>query len=147
MNDYKKQMEEFDASPYNSDIDDQTPFKKLERFIGFDEEAEGGGVRIKKSYKDNREELRDIYKGKGGNDPKILGTTTKKTIQNAISDLDDLEKYQSLYENVLGGNDNILINGDITTLGRLKTEVKGKIKELNKGKKEKTSVKELLSRR
>ena len=129
MNDYKEQIADFDASPNNSDLDEG-----------------GGGLKVKKSYKDNREELKNMYKGKGGQDPKILSTTTKKTIQNAINDLDDLEKYQSLYENVLGGNDDSLINGDITTLGILKAQVKEKIKELNKGKKDKTSVKELLSR-
>ena len=129
MNDYKEEMADFDSSPNNSDLDEG-----------------GGGLKVKKSYKDNREELKNMYKGKGGQDPKILSTTTKKTIQNAINDLDDLEKYQSLYENVLGGNDDSLINGDITTLGQLKAQVKEKIKELNKGKKDKTSVKELLSR-
>ena len=91
--------------------------------------------------------MRGIYKEKGGADPKILLTGTKKTIEGAIKNLDDLEKYQSLYENVLGGNDDILINGDIRVLGRLKKEVIERIRELNKGKKDKTSVKELLSRR
>ena len=117
------------ASPNNSDLDEG-----------------GGGARVKNSYKDNREILKNMYKGKGGQDPKILSTTTKKTIQNAINDLDDLEKYQNLYENVLGGDDESLINGDITILGKLKAQVKEKIRVLNKGKKEKTSVKELLSR-
>jgi len=129
VNNLREQMDDAEASPYNSDFE------------------EGGGAKVKRSYKDNREELKNIYKGKGGQDPKILSTTTKKTIQNAINDLDDLEKYQSLYENVLGGNDDSLINGDITILGKLKAQVKEKIKELNKGKKDKTSVKELLSRR
>ena len=130
MNDYKEQMADFDASPNNSDLDEG-----------------GGGAKVRKSYKDNRETLRGIYKEKGGYDPKILSTTTKKTIQTAIKELDDLEKYQSLYANVLGGDDESLIGGDIAILGRLKEEVKEKIRELNKGKKDKTTVKELLSRR
>jgi hypothetical protein len=46
----------------------------------------------------------------------------------------------------LGGDDESLIDGDITILGKLKAQVKERIKELNKGKKDKTSVKELLSR-
>ena len=130
MNDYKEQMADFDASPNNSDF-----------------EEGGGGARVKKSYKDNRETLRGIYKEKGGYDPKILSTTTKKTIEGAIKNLDDLAKYKSLYANVLGGDDESLINGDIAILGRLKAEVKEKIRELNKGKKDKTTVKDLLSRR
>ena len=146
-NNLREEMDEFEASPYNSDIE-ETPFKRVEKILGFDDEEDGGGgARVKKSYKDNREELKNIYKEKGGIDPKILLTGTKKTIEGAIKDLDDLEKYQSLYENVLGGNDDILINGDIRVLGRLKKEVKERIRELNKGKKDKTSVKELLSRR
>ena len=129
MNDYKEQMADFEASPNNSDF-----------------EEGGGGGRVKRSYKDNRETLRDIYKEKGGYDPKILSTTTKKTIEGAIKNLDDLAKYKSLYANVLGGDDESLIDGDITILGKLKAQVKERIKELNKGKKDKTSVKELLSR-
>ena len=126
-NNLREEMDGAEASPYNSDLEED--------------------VRVKRSYKDNREELKNIYREKGGQDPKIFATTTKKTIQNAINDLDDLEKYQSLYANVLGGVDETLIDGDITILGRLKKEVKEKIKELNKGKKDKTSVKDLLSRR
>jgi hypothetical protein len=142
------------ASPMNDDFETPkpiTPFKRVEMAMGFgsdDEEprakAGGGG---KRSYNAERKALLDTYKDRGGNDPNILRTTTKKTIQSAINELDDLKKYQSLYENVLGGDDEILINGDIRTLGRLKAEVKEKIKELNKGKKDKTSVKDLLSRR
>ena len=128
-NNLREEMDEAEASPYNSDLEEDV------------------GVRVKRSYKDNREKLRDVYKEKGGIDPKILGTTTKKSIQNAIKELDDLEKYQHLYENVFGGKDESLINGDITILGRLKTEVKKRVGELNKGKKDKTTVKELLSRR
>ena len=142
------------ASPMNDDFETPkpiTPFKRAEMAFGFgsdDEEPRakaGGGV--KRSYNANRKVLLDTYKERGGDDPKILLTTTKKTIEGAIKDLDDLKKYQNLYENVLGGDDDSLISGDITILGKLKAEVKEKIKELNKGKKDKTSVRELLSRR
>ena len=146
-NNLREEMDEFDASPYNSDFE-ETPFKRVEKILGFDdEEAGGGGAMVKKSYKDNRETLRGIYKEKGGADPKILLTGTKKTIEGAIKNLDDFAKYKSLYANVLGGDDVSLINGDIAILGRLKAEVKEKIRELNKGKKDKTTVKDLLSRR
>ena len=141
------------ASPMNDDFETPkpiTPFKRVEMALGFgsddeDPRARGGGG-AKRSYNAERKALLNSYKERGGDDPKILRTTTKKTIEGAIKNLDDLGKYKSLYANVLGGDDETLINGDITTLGRLKTEVKEKIKELNKGKKGKTTVRELLSR-
>ena len=45
----------------------------------------GGGV--KRSYKDNREILKATYRELGGNDPTILNSTRKTTIENAIKRL------------------------------------------------------------
>jgi hypothetical protein len=158
--------EEGYASPMNDEMETPQPitpykragmalgvgFKRAEMAMGFgsdDEEPRaktGGG---KKSYNAERKKLLDAYKERGGDDPKILGTTTKKTIEGAIKNLDDLTKYQHLYENILNGDDETLINGDITTLGKLKAEVKKRVGAVNKlkSKKEKTNLKDLVSRK
>lgn len=147
----REQMDANDASPYNSDKETpkyKSPFKIAEMSLGIDSDDEpkvGGGV--KRSYNADKKKLLDTYKAKGGNDPTILRTTTKKTIEVAIKNLDDLAKYQNLYENILGGEDENLISGDLKTLGKLKAEVKRRVGELNKGKKDKTKISELLSRR
>jgi hypothetical protein len=50
-NNLREEMDEFDASPYNSDLE-ETPFKRVEKILGFDDEEDGGGgARIKKSCK------------------------------------------------------------------------------------------------
>ena len=55
-------------------------------------------VVVKKSYIDERNKLKEKYKELGGNNPEIILTTGKATIENAIKDL-EREKYAGLTEN------------------------------------------------
>ena len=144
-----RELDDFDDNtPYNSDLEDEPPKQKTS-FWGIAGRASGiindgdeeEQPKPKRSYNAEREALIRTYINKGGEE-NILNTTSKRTVQGAMKRLDkkiaDLNKLKEKYENVLGGDDESLINGNISVYDQLKSEVErmeGLVRKSKKGKK------------
>jgi hypothetical protein len=137
VRDEKKEMAEFldephwgFASPTNREAQElkKTPSSFWETYAGLgdDEEEEEPEHKPKSNRADERTLLLRQYFNKGG-DEEITHTTRKKTILDAMKRLDkkiaNFEKLKNKYEYILGGNDESLIDGNISVYDRLKTEV------------------------
>ena len=95
-----------------------------------EEQLKTPAPKIKKSTIAEREKLKSDYIALGGDDNNILSSTHKKTVQDAIKNLQDLEFLKENYQ-FFGGDDSNLLDGDISVIGRLKNEVK-RLRKLSK---------------